>query len=66
MIRPAIFARKSSGSYYTPDDLVRLIIRETLEPLIEAQMTEFAARARGLEAETGPGRPALTEPTLAG
>ena len=54
VIRPAIFARKSSGSYYTPDDLVRLIIRETLEPLIEAQMTEFAARARELEAETGP------------
>jgi hypothetical protein len=33
-IRPNIFARKNSGSYYTPDDLVLLILDETLEPLI--------------------------------
>ena len=29
-IRPNIFARKASGSYYTPDDLVGLILDETL------------------------------------
>ena len=40
-IRPNIFARKGSGSYYTPDDLVNLIIRETLEPLIEARLSAF-------------------------
>lgn len=40
-IRPNIFARKGSGSYYTPDDLVGLIIRETLEPLIASRMQEF-------------------------
>ena len=28
--RPASFARKVSGSYYTPDDLVRLILRESV------------------------------------
>ncbi len=33
-VRPNIFARKNSGSYYTPDDLVLLILDETLEPLI--------------------------------
>jgi hypothetical protein len=33
VIRPNVFARKGSGSYYTPDDLVRLIIRETIAPL---------------------------------
>lgn len=33
-IRPNIFARKNSGSYYTPDELVLLILDETLEPLI--------------------------------
>ncbi|MBC6406615.1 MAG: restriction endonuclease [Rhodobacteraceae bacterium] len=38
-----IFARKGSGSYYTPDDLVRLIISETLEPLIEARTARFEA-----------------------
>lgn len=44
-IRPNIFARKGSGSYYTPDDLVTLIIRETISPLIAACMTAFATRA---------------------
>lgn len=33
-VLPNIFARRSSGSYYTPDELVLLIIDETLEPLI--------------------------------
>lgn len=33
-LRPNAFARKGSGSYYTPDDLVGLIVAETLDPLI--------------------------------
>ena len=49
-VRPNIFARKNSGSYYTPDDLVLLILDETLEPLItdamEAFKTALAARDR--------------------
>jgi len=40
-IRPNIFARKNSGSYYTPDDLVLLILDETLEPLITDAMSAF-------------------------
>ncbi|NMW32042.1 restriction endonuclease [Altererythrobacter sp. RZ02] len=40
-IRPNIFARKNSGSYYTPDDLVLLILDETLEPLIGDAMAAF-------------------------
>lgn len=32
--RPAGFARKVSGSYYTHDGLVKLIIRETVGPLV--------------------------------
>ena len=32
--RPASFARKTSGSYYTHDGLVKLIIRETVGPLV--------------------------------
>ena len=40
-VQPNIFARKGSGSYYTPDDLVQLILGETLEPLIEARKKAF-------------------------
>jgi hypothetical protein len=40
-VRPNIFARKGSGSYYTPDDLVQLILTETLEPLIEERKRAF-------------------------
>lgn len=42
-IRPNIFARKNSGSYYTPDDLVLLILDETLAPLIEDALEAFKA-----------------------
>ncbi|WP_206663916.1 hypothetical protein [Sphingomonas oligophenolica] len=42
-IRPNIFARKNSGSYYTPDDLVLLILDETLEPLITDALDAFKA-----------------------
>ena len=41
VVRPNIFARKESGSYYTPDDLVSLIIRETIEPLVDSRMEAF-------------------------
>ena len=43
-VRPNIFARKGSGSYYTPDDLVQLILAETLEPLVEARKQAFRSR----------------------
>ena len=39
--RPASFARKTSGSYYTHDGLVKLIIRETVGPLIEERKQAF-------------------------
>ena len=48
VVRPNIFARKDSGSYYTPDDLVSLIAAETLEPLAHARMDAFAAEASEL------------------
>ena len=37
-VRPNVFARKGSGSYYTPDDLVGLIIKETIGPLVRLSM----------------------------
>ncbi len=44
-IRPDIFARRTSGSYYTPDDLVTLIIGETIGPLVAERMAAFRASA---------------------
>ena len=41
-ILPNIFARKDSGSYYTPDELVLLIIDQTLEPLIADAHSAFS------------------------
>ena len=51
-VRPNIFARKGSGSYYTPDELVGLIVEETVGPLVQACMGGFleqAARVPGAE-----------------
>ncbi len=44
-VRPNIFARKGSGSYYTPDDLVGLIVEETIGPLVQAHMDGFMEEA---------------------
>lgn len=49
-VRPNVFARKRSGSYYTPEELVRVILDETLEPLIGERMEAFKARASELAA----------------
>ena len=54
-VRPNIFARKGSGSYYTPDDLVGLIVEETIEPLVQARMDAFEAEAGRIPAD-GPAR----------
>jgi len=54
VIRPNVFARKGSGSYYTPDDLVRLIIRETIAPLVAQRTESFGARAEELARGTQP------------
>ena len=43
-VRPNVFARKGSGSYYTPDDLVALIIKETIEPLVQSRIDDFNVR----------------------
>lgn len=49
-VRPNLFARKNSGSYYTPDELVGLILDETLEPLITERMEAFRTALAGLNA----------------
>ena len=54
VVRPNVFARKDSGSYYTPDDLVCLIIEETLEPLVQSRMDAFNAEAARLSTGAHP------------
>ncbi|PVA09504.1 restriction endonuclease [Pelagivirga sediminicola] len=51
-VQPNIFARKGSGSYYTPDDLVQLILTETLEPLVEERKRAFRDKITELEGST--------------
>ena len=41
--RPQTFARKTSGSYYTPEELVLLVIRRTVGPLLDDRRAAFAA-----------------------
>ena len=43
-VRPNVFARKGSGNYYTPDDLVGLIIKETIGPMVRLSMDNFTAK----------------------
>lgn len=43
VVQPSVFARKNSGSYYTHDDLVKLILRETLGPLANERIATFDA-----------------------
>ena len=50
-VRPNLFARKNSGSYYTPDELVGLILDETLEPLIAEQLDAFRTAFAKLNAK---------------
>ncbi len=54
VVRPNVFARKDSGSYYTPDDLVDLIVQETVGPLVDARMEAFDAEASDLAARQVP------------
>ena len=47
-VRPMIYARKTTGSYYTPDELVGLIIEETIAPIVARRMDAFHAEASRL------------------
>ncbi len=53
-IVPNIFARKGSGSYYTPDELVSLIIERTLGPLLEERYRAFEDAAEKLAKDRRP------------
>ena len=53
-IRLDPYARKDSGSFYTPQDLVDLIVERTLEPLVEERRQAFEEKARALATDRRP------------
>lgn len=53
-VRPNLFARKNSGSYYTPDELVGLILDQTLEPLIAERLGAFRSALDKLDPKDSP------------
>lgn len=53
-IRPNIFARKSSGSYYTPEDLVRVIVDGAINPLVTQRIDAFRSKAEELATSAQP------------
>ena len=48
------FARKNSGSYYTPEELVRLIIRRAVGPLLDERRNTFQEAALRLASDHRP------------
>ena len=53
-VRPNPYARKDSGSFYTPQELVDLIIDQTLKPLVEERRTAFDDRSKELKSDRRP------------
>ena len=51
-VRPNSYARKDSGSFYTPQPLVDLIVERTLNPLLEERKAAFHAKAVALQSDT--------------
>ena len=54
VIRPNRYARKDSGSFFTPQDLVDLIVDRTLKPLAEERLRAFEDKAKELEGDPRP------------
>ena len=51
IVRPNSYARKDSGSYYTPQELVDLIVERTLKPLMEERLKAFEDKAIALKSD---------------
>ena len=54
IIRPNAYARKDSGSFYTPQELVDLIVDRTLKPLAEERLKAFENQAAALQNDRRP------------
>ncbi len=55
------FARKDSGSFYTSQELVDLIVERTLKPLADERRREFEAKAVDLKSDRRPKAERLEE-----
>ena len=53
-IQPNAYARKDSGSFYTPQELVDLIVDRTLKPLAEERLKAFEDKAAALQGDRRP------------
>ena len=56
-VRPNVFARRDIGSYYTPDDLVGLIIKETVGPLVDSRLDAFSSAVAEKASKVRSGEP---------
>ena len=54
VIRPNPYARKDSGSFYTPQELVDLIVGRTLNPLVEERLDAFKRKSDKLKSDRRP------------
>ena len=54
VVRPNSYARKDSGSFFTPQELVDLIVDRTLKPLAEERLKDFEDRAKALKSDHRP------------
>ena len=61
VIRPNPYARKDSGSFFTPQELVDLIVERTLTPLTEERLKVFEAKAEELKSDHRPKAQRLDE-----
>ena len=53
-VRPNSYARKDSGSFFTPQELVDLIVDRTLKPLAEERLTGFKEKSEELRSDRRP------------
>ncbi len=61
VIRPNSYARKDSGSFFTPQELVDLIVDHTLKPLAEERLRAFEDKAAQLKSDRRPKAKRKTE-----
>ena len=54
VVRPNSYARKDSGSFFTPQELVDLIVDRTLKPLAEERLAAFKERSAALAGDHRP------------
>ena len=54
VVRPNSYARKDSGSFFTPQELVDLIVDRTLKPLAEERLKVFEDKSKELKTDHRP------------